>query len=834
MTTVRSSTSVPPKPVAPKPTTPAVGDDTPQRKPSQPPPANDAKPGSTYTVKPGDTLSKIAKEAYGDPMRWPDIARANQDKLSDPNHIAPGQKLKLPQLDPADPVRAAKAEKAKEMWEAHTDPGMLKPMPEKDPRLDHPAANRVPELKRGLTNVEQAPQGTAAQRSAPTPTGAPPPEQGAPGSSVSTPAPTASAPPSPGGLTPEQQRQVDDAANRINGAANNIQGTDRPYEGSGSEKNARREATLEASRTLDETLRSVPPELRDDVLQQTQGAVDKIGRGMTILDGNGTQEAARNLASATEAAGRDNAHLITDPMAKVISSGGMEEHGSFLGRDDHRSEQEFVNGVRGNMAQPGGDLFARSMANSLMKENDVEFAHSVATGGDVPGKNWAERAGDMIGSGVDAVQGMAGDVADFVGDVANVGGDWIRDRAADLTGVENRINEMDSTGDKFTVGLGGELGAFGVQGGAAAQMDVEKTDEGYRMTLSGEISAGVFAELDIPGLADAGAEANATGKVSVEMNFATREEAVQAARTIAGITASAAAGGPVGAALTTATAGDELANIHDHISKTRVELELSGEVSASLGSEGGLGFGGGGRIEASNSLAVEWKPGETPELVLQQELSGSASLNLGPNARIPGTNSTLNLASAGANGSVSLETRLPVPGLDLGDLRNDPLGTIRNIGQDIKDNATTKISMNVDVNAGTGLKIGDVNIGQGGGLNVSVSAEARTRDLTDALGQVFDGDLGGAIRTLGDRTNLDIEINAFEKSGLNIDESFSAGVFKVGVKAQYESRNETDIFSFEGTASELYDQAGEFFDSLSLSGSSPEGDSRGGGAGGSW
>jgi hypothetical protein len=711
---------------------------------------------------------------------------------------------RTPGVDPADPAHAARVERAREDWEAVTDPGLQRPLPERDPRLQHPAANRVPELRRGLTNVETPPHGTAAQRTGPTPTS---------GSPSPSPAAAASA---PGALSPEQQRQVDAAADRINGAANNIHGTDRPYEGSRSEKAARREATLEASRVLDETLRSVPPELRDDVLQRTQGAVERIGRGMTILDGDDTRRAAGNLARATEAAGRDNAHLVTDPMARVISSGGMEEHGSFLGRHDHRSEQEFVDGVRRNMNQPGGDLFARSLANSLCKNNDFEFAHAVATGGDVPGKNWAERTRDFVRGGVERAGAIAGDVANFVGDVANAGGDWIRERAADLTGVENRIREMDSTGDRFTMGLGGSIGAFGVQGGAAAQMDVERTDEGYRMTLSGEVSAGVFAALDIPGLADAGVEANATGRVSVEMNFATREEAIQAAETVAGIAAASAAGGPLGSALTGATAGDELRNIHSHISRTRVELELSGEARASLGSEGGLGFGGGGRIEASNSLAVEWAPGRTPEIVLNQELSGEASLNLGPNARIPGTDATLNLASAGAAGSVSLETRLPVPDLDLAALRRDPIGTLRGIGQDVKDNATTRVSMNVDVNAGTGLVISDSNLAAGGGLNVSIEAEARTRDLTGALQQVFDGDLGGAVRSLGQRTQLDIEINSFDRSGFRVDEEFSAGIFKVGVQAEYRSRNETDIWSFSGTPAQLTEQAGEFFDSLRL------------------
>jgi nucleoid-associated protein YgaU len=51
----------------------------------------------TYTVKPGDTLSKIAKEKLGDGSAYMAIFNANKDQLSDPDKIKPGQVLKIPQ-----------------------------------------------------------------------------------------------------------------------------------------------------------------------------------------------------------------------------------------------------------------------------------------------------------------------------------------------------------------------------------------------------------------------------------------------------------------------------------------------------------------------------------------------------------------------------------------------------------------------------------------------------------------------------------------------------------------------------------------------------------------
>ena len=50
----------------------------------------------TYTVKSGDSLSKIAKEHYGNAGDYMKIFEANRDKLSDPNKIQPGQELVIP------------------------------------------------------------------------------------------------------------------------------------------------------------------------------------------------------------------------------------------------------------------------------------------------------------------------------------------------------------------------------------------------------------------------------------------------------------------------------------------------------------------------------------------------------------------------------------------------------------------------------------------------------------------------------------------------------------------------------------------------------------------
>lgn len=52
-----------------------------------------------YEVKSGDSLSKIAKQFYGDAMKYPVIFEANKPMLKDPNLIYPGQMLRIPPLE---------------------------------------------------------------------------------------------------------------------------------------------------------------------------------------------------------------------------------------------------------------------------------------------------------------------------------------------------------------------------------------------------------------------------------------------------------------------------------------------------------------------------------------------------------------------------------------------------------------------------------------------------------------------------------------------------------------------------------------------------------------
>jgi nucleoid-associated protein YgaU len=58
--------------------------------------ATPAPEATFYDVQSGDTLSKIAKEFYGNANKYPQIFEANRPMLKDPDEIYPGQKLRIP------------------------------------------------------------------------------------------------------------------------------------------------------------------------------------------------------------------------------------------------------------------------------------------------------------------------------------------------------------------------------------------------------------------------------------------------------------------------------------------------------------------------------------------------------------------------------------------------------------------------------------------------------------------------------------------------------------------------------------------------------------------
>jgi nucleoid-associated protein YgaU len=89
---VEKKPNVQPKPAAPAANTASATSNqvTPHNTPST------AAQPKVYTIKSGDSLSKIAKQFYGDANQWSKIHKANLDKIKDPNLIHPGEQIIIP------------------------------------------------------------------------------------------------------------------------------------------------------------------------------------------------------------------------------------------------------------------------------------------------------------------------------------------------------------------------------------------------------------------------------------------------------------------------------------------------------------------------------------------------------------------------------------------------------------------------------------------------------------------------------------------------------------------------------------------------------------------
>ena len=105
-----------------------------------------AAPVAKYTVRPGDSLSTIARHVYHNPAAWPVLYWANHSQIRWANAITAGQVLKVPAKPAKIPTRPVGSARPPLPWPLPR-PGSHRPArpthPRPRPRLATPAGRRA-------------------------------------------------------------------------------------------------------------------------------------------------------------------------------------------------------------------------------------------------------------------------------------------------------------------------------------------------------------------------------------------------------------------------------------------------------------------------------------------------------------------------------------------------------------------------------------------------------------------------------------------------------------------------------------------------------------------
>lgn len=252
----------------------------------------------SYTVEPGDYLSKIAQDELGDGNRWTELYNANRDQIRDPDLIHPGQQLALPAQI------------------GHTEPNTP----------DEPAAPVTPsqpadEAPDGRGDQAQPEGSGVAQTAAPSHAAPSRPDetaqdgdQAAPGRSTNgTPTSKASAPPASNPATPPAANSADEASSGTTRQAALVVGIGALLAASLAGALGVKRILQQRRRHAGETIAiDADPTAMEQVLHASAGPA-----GVALLD-----TALRTLAHHAHAAGRElpavRGARVTDRMVQLL------------------------------------------------------------------------------------------------------------------------------------------------------------------------------------------------------------------------------------------------------------------------------------------------------------------------------------------------------------------------------------------------------------------------------------------------------------------------------------------------------------------------------------
>ncbi|MBL8957928.1 MAG: hypothetical protein JNK82_44545 [Myxococcaceae bacterium] len=435
------------------------------------------------------------------------------------------------------------------------------------------------------------------------------------------------------------------------------------------------DSPLEATEQLNETLEELPPELRGDFLHESAADLEQLVENITELDGEETHEAVANLSEAADTAGPAYVEELTDPLARAIADGKLEQtgndaNGGFAGVgrgiNTHNSEREFVTGVA--ELGEGDNLFRDALASSLSAESHASsgdradralgFAGAVATRNPdaVPDEGVWTQVREISSDVAGAVEGAVQRVSDLREEAA--------DRVLDeVLGITESLESLEA-GDTLTIGAGATVSAE-LHGELSGQLQVTRNDDGTYTVAGGATALGGVGAFDnrIAG----GFSGN------LEFTFDNLDDAIDGTQALSKLALGAAVPAVVGL---TFPSPDELLNIGTNLTAIEVTNDAVAGLDARFGLSGVQGGGAEGSVGIKQGFRIELEDGQPTAVVARSELladaTGEAS-NL-VQRLAPGALEDLQ-GTAELEGSILLEVRTPIDGVTLAEFLEEPTAT---------------------------------------------------------------------------------------------------------------------------------------------------------------
>ncbi|MEW5742447.1 MAG: hypothetical protein AB1938_26250 [Myxococcota bacterium] len=439
-----------------------------------------------------------------------------------------------------------------------------------------------------------------------------------------------------------------------------------------------------------------------------------------------------------------------------------------------------------------------------------------------------EDAKKTIGAGIDAARRGLEQVGQGLDTLKRVADEY---SAGVLAAVDYKTNiDKLGEGDKYKLGVGGSGSIEGGKLYAKGSIEVSREKDGYTVAVDGELGGGLYGQLGVAVGGKVSIDGQATLGVGgkVEFKFKTAEEAKrateillkQAAASAAGAAMSSTPVGPLGAVAgqvaqrTLGPSAADLQFLSQRMSAVELKGNVAAEAAATLGFKDALGAAAGVKGKAEYTVRLDFNRKDDAGRPLPPQASVKQSLTLEGgagggvavgNGKEGNQKNDFGLPYLG--GKVELkaevEQRFTLPSsIDGAKLQSDPLGTLSAIRDQVARSEEQKVTISVDGQAAA--------VGKGGGLVAEMSFSGKVEDLLNSgyAERLAKGDLQGALRALGDKTQVEAKVTPYAQFGVAMSPSLTVMGFGVGMELEATRKDALDpnkVPRFSGSASQVWD-----------------------------